>query len=247
MPSHSPPNLIASDIGVRFGGLVALSGVSLEIGEGEIVGLIGANGAGKSTLINVLSGFQRPSEGDVFLGAKRLSGMKPNRLARTGVVRTFQAVRLFSELSVIDNISAAAAVLGKNGPDPTMLLRLLGLEEQRDQPADSLPYADQRRLAIARALALDPKFLLLDEPAAGMSPEEISDLGATLLSLRDRSQIGLLLVEHNMELVMSICERLVVLNVGKVIARGTPAEVRGNPAVRDAYLGTLEKPSHAAS
>ncbi|MBL8581059.1 MAG: ABC transporter ATP-binding protein [Rhizobiaceae bacterium] len=231
------PRLVASGIGVRFGGLQALSGVDLDIGPGEIVGLIGSNGAGKSTLINVLSGFQKPTQGSIRLGERSLAGLSPDSIARAGVSRTFQAVRLFRDLSVIDNVAAAAAVLGETAATAGRLLAMLGLSEFAGNAAGSLSYAHQRRLAIARALALKPKFLLLDEPAAGLTPAEVEDIDRTLASLRDETGMGLLLVEHNMVLVMGVCERLVVLDGGRVIARGTPDEVRRDPAVRQAYLG----------
>jgi branched-chain amino acid transport system ATP-binding protein len=230
-------SLSAADIGVRFGGVIALEDVSLEIVPGEIVGLIGANGAGKSTFINVLSGFQNPSTGTVRLSGRDLRGMPPHHVARAGVVRTFQAVRLFSDLSVAENVAAVAAVRREPAESAVGLLATVGLETAADRKASALSYSDQRKLAIARALALAPRFLLLDEPAAGMSPEEAGVLGAALRALVAERGIGLLLVEHNMDLVMSVCRRLVVLDVGRVIARGTPAEVRADPAVRAAYLG----------
>lgn len=229
--------LEARGVGVRFGGLQALADVDLDLGEREIVGLIGSNGAGKSTMINVLSGFQKPTGGTISLGGQSLAGLSPDRIARAGVSRTFQAVRLFRDLSALDNVAAAAAVLGETVAVASELLALLGLSDFRDKAAGSLSYAHQRRLAIARALALKPKFLLLDEPAAGMTPAEVEDIDRTLVALRDRTGMGLLLVEHNMALVMGVCERLVVLDGGRVIARGTPDEVRRDPAVRQAYLG----------
>lgn len=230
-------SLVAADIGVRFGGVIALEDVSLEIVPGEIVGLIGANGAGKSTFINVLSGFQKPSTGIVRLSGRDLRGMPPHHVARAGVVRTFQAVRLFSDLSVAENVAAVAAVRREPAEAAGRLLATVGLEAAADRKASALSYSDQRKLAIARALALSPRFLLLDEPAAGMSPDEARVLGAALRALVAERGIGLLLVEHNMDLVMSVCQRLVVLDVGRVIARGTPTEVRADPAVRAAYLG----------
>jgi ABC-type branched-subunit amino acid transport system ATPase component len=235
--SGSPAQLAAKAVSVRFGGLFALSGVDVAIEAGEMLGLIGANGAGKSTLINVLSGFQRPSAGEVKLGSRSLVGPPPHRVARLGVSRTFQSVRLFRELSVYDNVAAAAAVLGKHAPDPADLLKAMDLLSQSGRPASSLPYAHQRRLAIARALALKPQFLLLDEPAAGMTPEEVRELDQALVSLRKRTGVGILLVEHNMALVMGVCERVVVLDGGRVIAQGPPHAVRRDPAVRRAYLG----------
>lgn len=239
---HAAEQLTAEAVTVHFGGLTALTDVRLELTQGEIVGLIGGNGAGKSTLINVLSGFQRPTGGSVRLGARQLVGLSPHRVARAGVVRSFQAVRLFNGLSVRDNVAAVAAVRapGAAGRSVPALLDLLGLGPAADRLAGALAYADQRRLAIARALALAPRFLLLDEPAAGMSPQEIDDLNATLRRVRDETCLGLLLVEHNMDLVMSVCERIVVLDLGRVIATGTPAQVARDPAVRAAYLGGPE-------
>ncbi|MEX0405017.1 ABC transporter ATP-binding protein [Aquibium sp. LZ166] len=229
--------LRAEDIGVRFGGVVALQDVSLEIRPGEIVGLIGANGAGKSTLINVISGFQRPTTGGVWLGDRELLRLSPHLVARAGVVRTFQGVRLFGELTIAENVAAVAAVLGSRADTVEELLAAVGLSGDFERKASTLSYSDQRKLAIARALALEPGFLLLDEPAAGMSPQEAEQLGAAMKELVERRGIGLLLVEHNMDLVMSVCPRLVVLDVGRVIATGAPAAVRADPRVRAAYLG----------
>ncbi|MCB1470772.1 MAG: ATP-binding cassette domain-containing protein, partial [Rhizobiaceae bacterium] len=196
-------SLRANDIGVRFGGVVALDNVSLEINPNEIVGLIGANGAGKSTLINVISGFQRPTSGAVRLGDRSLLGMSSHHVARAGVVRTFQAVRLFSELTVEENVAAVAAVRGEPASRARDLLSAVGLADMLGKTAAALSYSDQRKLAIARALALAPRFLLLDEPAAGMSPEEAGILAETLRDIVDTRGIGLMLVEHNMDLVMS--------------------------------------------
>ena len=229
--------LRAEDIGVRFGGVVALQDVSLEIRPGEIVGLIGANGAGKSTLINVISGFQRPTTGGVWLGDRELLRLSPHLVARAGVVRTFQGVRLFGELTIAENVAAVAAVLGSRADTVEEILAAVGLAGDFERKAATLSYSDQRKLAIARALALEPGFLLLDEPAAGMSPQEVEQLGVAMKELVERRGIGLLLVEHNMDLVMSVCPRLVVLDVGRVIATGAPAAVRADPRVRAAYLG----------
>ena len=229
--------LRAEDIGVRFGGVVALQDVSLEIRPGEIVGLIGANGAGKSTLINVISGFQRPTTGGVWLGDRELLRLSPHLVARAGVVRTFQGVRLFGELTIAENVAAVAAVLGSRADTVEEILAAVGLAGDFERKAATLSYSDQRKLAIARALALEPGFLLLDEPAAGMSPQEVEQLGVAMKELVERRGIGLLLVEHNMDLVMSVCPRLVVLDVGRGIATGAPAAVRADPRVRAAYLG----------
>ena len=235
--SGSRGRLAASALSVRFGGLFALTNVEIALEAGEMLGVIGANGAGKSTLINVLSGFQRPSSGDVRLGATSLAGLPPHRIARMGVSRTFQSVRLFRNLSVHDNVAAAAAALGRRAPDPISLLKVMDLITLSGRLAGELAYAHQRRLAIARALALNPEFLLLDEPAAGMTPDEVRDLDDALASIRKRTGAGILLVEHNMALVMGVCERVVVLDGGRVISEGSPRDVRRDPEVRRAYLG----------
>ncbi len=251
MTASGYPRLSADAVTVRFGGVAALSEVTLDLGQGEILGLIGANGAGKSTLINVLSGFQQPTSGTVSLGERQLGGLRPHRLARAGIARTFQSVRLFAGLTVADNVAAVAAVgaapQGSDFHDPQRLLSLMGLASRSDQLAGALPYADQRRLAIARTLALAPKYLLLDEPAAGMSRDEASDLTRVLRGLVDQTGIGLLLVEHNMDVVMSVSDRITVLDVGRVIASDTPAGVRANPAVLLAYLGTTVGHVHATA
>jgi branched-chain amino acid transport system ATP-binding protein len=226
--------LRAENISVRFGGVNALEDVDLDICKGEIVGLIGSNGAGKSTLINVLSGFQRPSAGTVHLGSLSLTSLPPHRIARAGVVRTFQSVRLFRGLTVSENVAAVAAKGRARAGD---IIDTLGLADHGHRLAGALPYAHQRRLAIARALALEPDFLLLDEPAAGMTPEEVADVDQILVSLLERTGMGLLVVEHNMTLVMALCNRLVVLDGGRVIARGAPEAVRADPTVQRAYLG----------
>ena len=237
---HSDQKLIASGICVYFGGIAALDDVDLELGVGEIVGLIGSNGAGKSTMINVLSGYQVPDRGRVACGSKSFAGLAPHRVAREGIVRTFQSVRLFRELTVRENVAAAAAVVHAKASRVDSLLAMLGLGDLKHQKAGSLPYAHQRRVAIARSLALSPKFLLLDEPAAGMTPQEVVDIDRTLVSLRNDAGMGLLLVEHNMSLVMQICERLIVMDSGRVIARGAPESIQADPAVRQAYLGYRE-------
>jgi branched-chain amino acid transport system ATP-binding protein len=241
----SPPILQTRSVDVRFGGVMALSKVSLDLGEGEILGLIGANGAGKSTLINVLSGFQRPSSGSVTLGGISLVGLPPHRIAQAGLARTFQAVRLFAGLTVFDNVAAVARHDKSDAlHGPAALLDLMGLTEQSGRLAGALPYSDQRRLAIARALALAPRLLLLDEPAAGMAPVETTALNQTLRELRDRTGLGILLVEHNMDVVMEVSDRITVLDVGRVIATGSPAQVRADAAVRAAYLGSVPEVQH---
>lgn len=234
----APAHLVADGVGVGFGGVTALADVSFALAPGEILGLIGSNGAGKSTMVNVLSGFTRPDTGSVRLGSRDLGSLHPERIARLGVLRTFQSVRLFTGMTVRDNVAAAAAVRRGGADAVSRALIRMRLDDVRDRKAGTLPYALQRRLAIARALVLGPRFLLLDEPAAGMTPDEIEEVDTTLLDLRDETGIGLLLVEHNMALVMSLCERLVVLDRGRVIADGSPTTVRDSRAVREAYLGT---------
>jgi branched-chain amino acid transport system ATP-binding protein len=254
--------LDARDVTIRFGGLTAVSNFNLSIRPHELVGLIGPNGAGKTTVFNMLTGVYKPTEGQIFVGGTSTHEFKPYQITALGVSRTFQNIRLFKELSVLDNVKigghihysypSAAAVL-KTGRfleaeevgerEALELLRIFGLEERASYYAKNLPYGDQRRLEIARALAVRPKLLLLDEPAAGLNDRETRDLMQTIHDIRDRFDIAILVIEHNMELVMGICERIIVLSFGKTIAQGTPAEVRANPVVIEAYLG---EPAEAA-
>jgi branched-chain amino acid transport system ATP-binding protein len=217
--------LLCENVGVRFGGLAALSGVSLTVKYGEIVGLIGPNGAGKSTLINVLSGFQRATEGHVLLDGHRVDHMQPHRLASHGLVRTFQAVRLFRGLTAHENVDVA-------------LTAWVGLSRSSEKLAGDLSYGDQRRLAIARALATRPRFVLLDEPAAGMNEQEIVELKTLLTRIRDELGCALIVIEHNMPLIMDISDHIVVLAGGKVVASGSANSIRSNAVVREAYLGS---------
>jgi branched-chain amino acid transport system ATP-binding protein len=241
----SPPPaelLEARGVRVHFGGVKALDGVDLTVRRGEIVGLIGPNGAGKTTLVNVLSGFQRATGGLVMLTGADVTSWSPGELARQGLVRTFQAVRLFSGLTVFENVEAAAvcATAGRRAARALAreLLAALNLESRAHQRAQGLPHGEERKLGIARALALRPSFLLLDEPAAGLNEAEADELVAVLVGLRDRHSLGLLAIEHDMRLIMSLCERIQVLDHGKTIAVGTPAEIRRDERVRTAYLGT---------
>jgi ABC-type branched-subunit amino acid transport system ATPase component len=240
----SPPAELLEARGVRvhFGGVKALDGVDLTVRQGEILGLIGPNGAGKTTLVNVLSGFQRPTAGAVRLLGMDITAWPPDALARRGVVRTFQAIRLFPALTVFENVEAAAVgvTAGRRAARAVAweLLGALKLEHRAHEPARGLPHGDERKLGIARALAVRPSFLLLDEPAAGLNEREGDELVSVLVGLRDRFSLGLLVIEHDMRLVMALCERLQVLDHGKTIAVGAPAEIRGNEAVRTAYLGT---------
>lgn len=232
-----PPPLELHDLTVAYHKKPVLYGIDFVAPKGKLIGIIGPNGAGKSTLINVLSGFQPALGGSVTFNARPLLGLAPDAIARSGIVRTFQAVRLFGGLTVLDNVAAAAAIRGVDRARVESLIEVMGLTGLERQTAGTLSYANQRRVAIARALALRPRILLLDEPAAGMTPDEIADIDSTLVSLRDRTGIGLLLVEHNMALVMGVCERIVVLDSGSVIAEGKPEEVQRDAAVRAAYLG----------
>jgi len=240
----SPPAelLEARGIRVHFGGVKALDEVDLAVRRNEILGLIGPNGAGKTTLVNVLSGFQRPTTGAVKLLDEDVTSWPPDELARQGLVRTFQAIRLFPAMTVFENVEAAAlcAAPGRRAARglTSELLLSLKLEHRADYAAGDLPHGDERKLGIARALALRPTFLLLDEPAAGLSEAEGDELVALLIGLRDRFALGLLVIEHDMRLIMALCERIQVLDHGKTIAVGTPSEIRRDETVRSAYLGS---------
>ena len=248
--------LNARNVTIRFGGLTAVADFNLAIQPHELIGLIGPNGAGKTTVFNMLTGVYKPTDGTIEVSGVPTTNLKPFDITALGVARTFQNIRLFKDLTVLDNVkigghihytySATSAVLHTNRfqeaervaeDDALRLLSIFGLESRARFLAKNLPYGDQRRLEIARALAARPKLLLLDEPAAGLNDRETHDLMNTIHDIRDRFDIAILLIEHHMELVMGICERILVLNFGKVIAQGTPAEVRANPIVIEAYLG----------
>ena len=245
-----------NSVTIRFGGLTAVSDLDLQIGAQELVGLIGPNGAGKTTAFNLITGVYQPTSGTISFAGKPTAGQKPFQLAKHGIARTFQNIRLFASMSVFDNVRAATQLhrtrgirnalwRGKSfrhGEEKTAahvmeLLEIFHLEKFRDEPAKSLSYGDQRRLEIVRALATHPKLLLLDEPAAGMNPTEKTELAKLIRFLRDKFQISILLVEHDMPLVMEICERIAVLDYGIKIAEGTPEEIRKNKKVIAAYLG----------
>ena len=233
--------LRASSLSRSYDGVKALRGVTLELRRGEVVGLIGPNGAGKSTLVNVLSGFDRPSSGTVELEGSDITRWRPNRRGRAGLARTFQHSHGFRGLSVRENVEVAALGAGaapraarKRAEE---LLDALGLSARADAPAAALSQGDERRLGVARALATDPSFVLLDEPAAGLPEAELPAFVEAVQSLRDDREAGVLLIDHNMGLIMDVCDRIHVLDQGRTLAEGTPADVRANLDVAAAYLG----------
>ena len=235
-------DLHADKVSVAFAGLMALSEVDLTVSSGQIVGLIGPNGAGKTTLVNVLTGFQTPTSGAVTLDGARLSGLKPNLLRRRGIARTFQGGRLFRDLPVIDNLEVTGVGLGLGRKaaiaEAKAMLDWVGIGPLADRIAGTLPYTDERRVAIGRALMGRPKYLLLDEPAAGMSGQEAADLSALIRRIAGEIGCGVLLIEHNVGLVLNLCDHIVVLDSGAVIETGPPDQIRTSDLVRHAYMGT---------
>ena len=241
--------LEARGIRVNFDGVRAVDGVDLYLNGGEILGLIGPNGAGKTTLVNVLSGFQRPTSGGVSLEGEDITGWPPDRIARAGVVRTFQGTRSFSDLTVLENVEVGAVGVGARREDAATLawdlLERMHLTEKAALVAVSLPHGDERRLGIARALATRPRFLLLDEPGSGLNESETDELVEILSSTRRDLTVGLLVIEHDMRLVMRLCERIQVLDYGKTITVGSWDEIRNHRQVLEAYLGSQQEPNRA--
>jgi branched-chain amino acid transport system ATP-binding protein len=225
-----------------FAGLKAVDDVSFTVRTGDILGLIGPNGSGKTTLVNVVTGLLPATGGTVHVDGYKTTGKKPHRVARAGIARTFQTIRLFRELTVLENVEVAAVSMGKPRRKAAeiaeALLETLGLAGQAGVLAAEIPFGNQRKLEMARALATGPKFLFLDEPAAGLNEEESDALTGLLKSMPDRFGVGLVVIEHDMRLMMNLCPRLHVLNYGKTITEGTPAEVRANSEVVTAYLGS---------
>ena len=234
--------LAADKVSVAFAGLRALSGVDLRVASGQIVGLIGPNGAGKTTLVNVLTGFQTATEGSIRLDGRPFSGLKPHQVRRRGIARTFQGGRLFHDLAVIDNLEVTGVGLGQSRKaaiaEAEAMLDWVGIAPLANRIAGTLPYTDERRVAIGRALMGRPAFLLLDEPAAGMSVQEAQDLSSLIRRIAAEMGCGVLLIEHNVGLVLGLCDHIVVLDSGAVIETGPPAAIRASEKVRHAYMGT---------
>ena len=256
---NETPVMKAEHLGITFGGLHAVNDFNMEMYPGELVGLIGPNGAGKTTVFNLLTGVYQPTEGNFYLGGKSMLGKKPHEMVKEGIARTFQNIRLFKDLTVLDNVKVAFnqsmrySVLGGILRLPSYwkeeaeidrkareILSVFHMENEVDQKAQNLPYGRQRKLEIARAIATGARILLLDEPAAGMNPTETAELMEAISTIRTRFGVSILLIEHDMSLVMSICERIIVVNYGQIIAAGTPYEVANNPEVIGAYLGRDE-------
>lgn len=251
--------LRAKDISIVFGGLTAVDHFNMEIGQNELVGLIGPNGAGKTTVFNILTGVYTPTSGEYEFDGKNVDKVHTYKLVQSGIARTFQNIRLFSKMSVLDNVIVANNFNMEYKPltgafrlpafwkeekrereEALKLLSIFDLDQYADVDAENLPYGQQRKLEIARAMSTKPKLLLLDEPAAGMNPKETEELMETIRLIRDKFNISILLIEHDMKLVLGICERIIVLDHGKIISQGDPIETVNDPRVVTAYLGTAE-------
>ena len=248
--------LEVNNVSKVFGGLSAVTNLKMNIEAGELIGLIGPNGAGKTTIFNLFTGVYPTTSGEIIFDGHKLAGKKPSAINRLGMARTFQNIRLFSDLSVLDNVrvayhshvkySLASAILRSGGfyreedemaEKAERLLKIFNLDHKKDEIAKNLPYGEQRRLEIARAMASQPKLLLLDEPAAGMNPQETAELMNLIRWIRDEFKLTILLIEHDMSLVMGCCERIYVLEYGRIIAQGDPEAIKTNPKVIEAYLG----------
>lgn len=252
--------LVLDNVSIQFGGLRAVGDFSFKINAGELVGLIGPNGAGKTTVFNLITSVYKPTSGSISFNGTSLQGYRPNQITKLGIARTFQNIRLFTSMSVLDNVRTAMVMHQKRGflqalsrgpvfrsteagieSEVLELLDIFGMRDAAHIEAQSLPYGDQRRLEIVRALATKPKLLLLDEPAAGMNPTEKEELMHLIRFIQEKFKISILLVEHDMKVVMGICQRIAVLEYGVKIAEGTPEEIQRNSAVIKAYLGTEEE------
>ena len=251
--------LEVTNLGIAFGGLQAVAQLDMKMEKGQLYGLIGPNGAGKTTVFNMLTGVYRPTEGDIILDGKNITGQQPAKINQEGIARTFQNIRLFDQMSVLDNVkiglhnqvkySMWTGIFRLPGfrekerqmnKQAMQLLKIFDLDKEADLPASSLPYGKQRKLEIARALATNPKLLLLDEPAAGMNPQETLELAQFIREIRTNFHKTILLIEHHMDLVMDIADRIYVLDFGQLIAQGTPDEIQNNERVIDAYLGVAD-------
>lgn len=256
------PLLDIQNISIRFGGLTAVADFSMTMEDNDIYGLIGPNGAGKTTVFNMLTGVYTPTSGTMLFNGESIAGLKPYNITKKKIARTFQNIRLMKNLTVLENVKISFVYQEKYGLASAILrlpsyfhseetvekksmelLKVFHLDDKKNEMAANLPYGEQRRLEIARALATQPKLLLLDEPAAGMNPQETQELTELIRWIREQFKISILLIEHDMRLVMGVCEKIVVLDYGKIIARGTPDEIRTNPKVIEAYLG--EEAAHA--